>query len=188
MPRTHLEFQLYFDHERRRIDPVCCLNILSLFHFQGRGSDLATTQAWIFDVLKHRAYLDGTRYYAFAECFLYFLSRLLIVADSEMQAQFLPLLKERLQERLGAPGDAIALAMRIIACTRVGIRDEVDTRRLLTMQSEDGSWAADAVYKYGKSGVGIGNAGLSTALALDAICIIEGKGGAASLWGGEITS
>ncbi|KAI0319615.1 HAD-like domain-containing protein [Amylostereum chailletii] len=162
---------LYFDHTRVRMDPVVCVNVLSLFYSYDRGTELATTQNWVFDVLKHQAYLDGTRYYTTAETFLFFLARLVkrTAAKEEVQRLFLPLLKERLQERVGAPGDAMALAMRIVACKSVGIRDEVDLRRLLSMQLEDGSWGPGNVYKYGRSGVGIGNHGLATALALEAI-------------------
>ncbi|KAI0700463.1 HAD-like domain-containing protein [Cytidiella melzeri] len=177
--------ETYFDRKRRRTDPVVCVNVLSLFYSQGRGSGLSATQAWVFDVLKHRAYLDGTRYYASAESFLYFLNRLLETsADEKLRELFRPLLIERLRELVGAPADAMALAMRIVACAYVGIRNEIDTRRLLAMQLEDGSWSAGIIYRYGKSGVGIGNAGLATALALDAICKVEGLDGVAGLWEG----
>ncbi|KAI0089935.1 HAD-like domain-containing protein [Irpex rosettiformis] len=175
--------EMYFDHNRRRTDAVVCLNALTLFYAQGRGSDLSITESWVFDVLKNRAYIDGTRYYALAECFLYLLSRLLKKAgDDKLRERFLPLLKEHLQERVGAPGNAVALAMRIVACAYVGIRDETDTRRLLTMQLEDGSWEAGTLYKYGKSGIGIGNAGFTTALALEAVYSVEGRGHAAEMW------
>ncbi|KAI0345466.1 HAD-like protein [Trametopsis cervina] len=168
--------QTYFDHKRRRIDPVVCVNVLTLFHAEGRGMELASTQAWVLDVLKHRAYSDGTRYYGSAESFLYFLSRLLTITDdAEVHEAFQPLLTERLQELMGSPGDALALAMRIIACASVGIRNEVDMRKLLPMQHEDGSWGPGNIYKYGSSGVGIGNYGLATALALKAICMMEGR-------------
>ncbi|KAI0344002.1 HAD-like protein [Trametopsis cervina] len=175
--------ETYFDRERRRTDPVVCVNVLSLFYSQRRGSELSATQAWVVDVLRYRAYLDGTRYYVTPESFLYFLSRLLETANDENLRQSCgPLLKERLQERIGAPGDAPALAMRIIACATSGIRDEVDMRRLAAMQREDGSWEPGMIYQYGKSGVGIGNQGLSTALALDAICMIEDTRRVDSLW------
>ncbi|KAI0310794.1 HAD-like domain-containing protein [Amylostereum chailletii] len=168
--------QTYFDHKRRRMDPVVCINVLSLFYSYDRGTELAATQRWVFDVLKHRAYLDGTRYYETAESFLYFLGRLLkMTANGDVHRLFPSLLKERLQERIGAPGDALALAMRIVACATVGIRDEIDLRRLLAMQHEDGSWGPGGVYKYGSSGISIGNRGLATALALEAIQAVESR-------------
>lgn len=162
--------QTYFDHGRPRIDPVVCVNVLSLFYSHGRGSELRPTLEWVHGVLQHRAYLDGTRYYETAECFLYFVSRLLESTDDEkLHAKLKPVLKERLRERIGAAGDALALAMRVLACATVGVRDELDMRLLLRLQSEDGGWEAGWVYKYGSSGVKIGNRGLTTAMAINAI-------------------
>jgi hypothetical protein len=118
-----------------------CVNILTLFYAHGRGSELRPTLLWVREVLYHRAYLDGTRYYATAECFLYFLSLLLDrSSDEELHALLKPLLKERLQERIGASGDALALAMRILACVSVGIKNAIDLQTLLSLQCEDGGW------------------------------------------------
>ncbi|KAI0029793.1 HAD-like domain-containing protein [Vararia minispora EC-137] len=162
--------QTYFDHIRARRDPVVCVNVLALFHAYDRGEELLQTQNWILNVLRHRAYVDGTRYYESPECFLFFLSRLLPhVRIREWRECATALLRERLLERVGAPGDALALAMRIVACARVGIKDEPDLHQLLPMQLEDGSWGPGGIYKYGSSGIGIGNYGLATALALNAI-------------------
>lgn len=126
-------------------------------------------------MLLNRAYLDGTRYYATAECFLYFVGRLLQRSgDADLHVLLKPLLKERIRERIGVQGDALALAMRILVCDYVGIRDEVDLRTLLPLQCEDGGWEIGWMYKYGSSGICIGNRGLTTALAIKAIeCIVS---------------
>ena len=156
------------------MDPVVCVNVLTLFCSRSRGGDLVPTQNWICEVLKHRAYLDGTRYYKTPEAFLYFLTRLLEAArDNDISRRIRPLLEERLQERVGAPGDALALAMRIVACARMGIRDTIDLRKLLSMQHEDGSWGPGEICKYGSSDINIGNFGLSTALAIQAIDLLH---------------
>ncbi|TFK54482.1 HAD-like protein [Heliocybe sulcata] len=160
----------YFDHNRPRFDPVVCVNVLSLFYTHNRQSELRGTLAWIREVLLHRAYLEGTRYYACAECFLYFLSRLLRKAnDAELQELFYDLLRERIQERIGVEGDALALSMRILTCAAVGIRDDVDLRTLLPLQCEDGGWEMGWIYKYGSSDINIGNRGLATAFAIRAL-------------------
>ncbi|KAH9959299.1 Haloacid dehalogenase-like hydrolase-domain-containing protein [Russula dissimulans] len=158
----------YFDPERLRTDPVVALNILSLFYSRGRGHEVAHTLDW---VLEHRAYLDGTRYYETAECFLFFAARLLRSArnDAALHERLAPLLRARVLERAGCSGDALALAMRVIAGAEVGLRMERDLAALLPLQWEDGGWEAGWVYKYGTSGVKIGNRGLTTALALNAI-------------------
>ncbi|KAG6857679.1 hypothetical protein H0H87_004095 [Tephrocybe sp. NHM501043] len=160
----------YFDHRRPRFDPIVCVNTLSLFYTYGRGDELHKTLQWVQEVLRNRAYLDGTRYYETPECFLFFTSRLLAGSgDQELHAALKPLLKERVQERIGAEGDALALAMRILVTDFVGIRNEVDLRALLPLQCEDGGWEIGWMYKYGSSGIRIGNRGLTTALAVKAI-------------------
>ena len=127
-------------------------------------------------MLEHRAYLDGTRYYATAECFLFFAARLLRNAHDDdaaaLHARLAPLLRERVLERAGWPADALALAMRVLAGAAVGLRMERDLAALLPLQCEDGGWEASPVYKYGSSGVEIGNRGLTTALALNAIATL----------------
>lgn len=167
---TNQKFKTYFDHKRPRFDPIVCVNALSLFYTYGRGGELHRTLQWVHEVLLNRAYLDGTRYYETAECFLFFVSRLLETSgDPELHSTLKPLLRERIQERIGAEGDSLALAMRLLVCDVVGIKDEVDLRNLLPLQMEDGGWEIGWMYKYGSSGIRIGNRGLTTALAIKAI-------------------
>ncbi|KAG1752977.1 HAD-like domain-containing protein [Suillus lakei] len=162
--------QTYFDHRRPRFDPVVCVNALTLFYSYGRGHQLDRTLHWIHEVLLHRAYLDGTRYYATPECFLYFLGRLLEISNDVYLAVYLkPLLIERVQERIGAEGDALALSMRLRLCAYLKLRNDVDIRALLPLQCEDGGWEIGWIYKYGSSGINIGNRGLTTSLAVKAI-------------------
>jgi hypothetical protein len=128
----------------------------------------------VLGVLKHRAYLDGTRYYVTAECFLFFASQLLrSTTDARLQGEFAPLLRERILERAGAGGDALALSMRVLAGMVVGVRLEREVAELLPLQCEDGGWGLSWVYRYGKSGIKIGNRGLTTAFALNAIAALK---------------
>ncbi|KAG2138330.1 Haloacid dehalogenase-like hydrolase-domain-containing protein [Suillus clintonianus] len=162
--------QTYFDHHRPRFDPVVCVNVLTLFYSYGRGHQLDRTLQWIREVLLHRAYLDGTRYYVTPECFLYFVGRLLEISnDGYLAIHIKPLLIERVQERIGAEGDAMALSMRLCLCAYLGLRNNVDLRTLLPLQCEDGGWEIGWVYQYPSSGVKIGNRGLTTSLAVKAI-------------------
>lgn len=162
--------QTYFDLTRQRVDPVVCVNVLHLFYKYGRGDDLWPSLRWVHQVLLHRAYMQGTRYYSTPEAFLYFLGRLCqSVDDSVVQRDLRPLLAERVKERIGATGDALCLAMRLLICKSVGISNLVDLNTLLSMQLEDGGWPAGWMYRYGSSGVEIGNRGVTTALAVKAI-------------------
>jgi hypothetical protein len=167
-------FQTYFDHTRPRFDPIVCVNALSLFYMHGRGGELSKTLNWVHEVLLNRAYLDGTRYYEHAECFLWCISRLLAGSpDADLHALLEPLLKIRVQELIGSDGDALQLAMRVVVCNSVGICDEIDFRALLPYQCEDGSFETGWIYKYGSSGLRIGNKGMTTAMAVKAIEIMK---------------
>ncbi|KAF8527230.1 HAD-like protein [Gautieria morchelliformis] len=160
--------QVYFDQSRPRIDPVVCVNALTLFYAHSRGQELSATLDWCCDILQNRAYMHGTLYYAPPEAFLFFLSRLMVVSV-HVRRRCQRMLAERLNERIGTEGDALALAMRILAAATVGIRDSIDYQRLRTLQEQDGSWPTGWLYRYGLTGVLIGNKGLTTALALKAI-------------------
>jgi len=128
----------------------------------------------VLGVLKHRAYLDGTRYYETAECFLFFASQFLRAnADARVHEELAPLLRERILERAGVGGDALALSMRVLAGMVVGVRLEREVAELLPLQCEDGGWGLSWAYRYGKSGIKIGNRGLTTALALNAIAALQ---------------
>lgn len=145
--------------------------MLSLFYSFGRGDELSETLKWVLTVLVNRAYLDGTRYYKNAEAFLYFFSRFFncLDAESDVRKQYQPVFAERLVERIGSPGDSLELAMRVLACASLGIRDDIDLQRLRERQGLDGGWEDGWFYRYGMTGVYIGNKGLTTAFAMSAI-------------------
>ncbi|KAH9007989.1 hypothetical protein EDB83DRAFT_2323490 [Lactarius deliciosus] len=159
---------MYFDAERTRTDPIVALNVLRLFYSRGHGHELSATLDWVVGVLEHRAYLNGTRYYETAECFLFFAAQLLRATPGvNLHARIAPLLRARIEERTGAASDD-ALA----GCV-VGLRLVHDLVLLLPLQCEDGGWGPSWIYKYGSSGVKIGNRGLTTALALNAIADLQ---------------
>ncbi|KKY19362.1 putative had-superfamily hydrolase subfamily ia variant 3 [Phaeomoniella chlamydospora] len=162
----------YFDNTRQRVDPVVCVNVVRLFHSYGRGDDpkLESTKDWIHNVLLYRAYVDGTRYYLTSDVFLFFFARLIAEnKGSEIYVRNGSLLRERLRERINADGDPLALAMRIIACDLMNLRDDIDLGKLLAMQSRDGSWEKGWLCRYGKSNIMLENRSLTTALAMNAI-------------------
>jgi len=164
----------YCDSERPRFDAGVCVNVLTLFYTHGRGSEVQPTLLWIRDILLYRAYLEGTKYFNAPECLFFLITRLLACSeDRELHGMLHPLLKDRVQERIGAEGDALALAMRILVCDFVGIRNEVDLRRLLPLQCIDGGWEIGWIYRYGLTDISVGNRGLTTALAIKAIEAVD---------------
>lgn len=163
--------QIYFDKTKPRTDAVVSSNVLTCFYRYKRGQELATTLQYICGVLSSRSYLKGTRYYPSADCCLGFIGRLLesVPNDTELQAVLRPLLKECVRERVGKRGGALELAMRINLCSVLDVDYGNDLQTLLGFQLLDGGWEAGWMYRYGSTGVKIGNRGLTTALALKAI-------------------
>ncbi|KIX07599.1 uncharacterized protein Z518_02252 [Rhinocladiella mackenziei CBS 650.93] len=166
----------YFDNKRPRVDPAVCVNALRFFYKYSRGDSpaLQPTKNWVSDVLFYRAYLDGTYYYPTGDVFLYLFSRLLTAnPHSDIYRSTASLLRERLQERIGTTGDALELAMRVIACHDMGIKNDVDLRKLEISQEEDGGWEVGWLCQTGKTSLKIGNRGLTTALAVKAIDMVR---------------
>ncbi|RAH78364.1 HAD-like protein [Aspergillus japonicus CBS 114.51] len=161
---------IYFDKSRPRVDAIIALNTLVAFGKYGRGNELPETLNWIEQILRHRAYIHGTRYYPSPEWFLYYMSRLLTHSrDPGLKARLEAPLKSRLVERIGAAGDAFCLGMRLLACHSLGIQNHPDTERLASMQQEDGGWEPSAMYIFPTDKKTVGNRGTTTALAVKAL-------------------
>ncbi|KAE8133596.1 HAD-like protein [Aspergillus pseudotamarii] len=162
--------QAYFDKSRPRVDAVIALNVLTLFHKHGRGHELPHTTEWMISILLNRAYVKGTRYYANAEWFLYYMTRLLRASsDQTIKERIESPLRERVAERIGAPGDAFCLGMRILACNHLGLENHPDRQTLANLQQEDGGWEASCIYFFPGAKREVGNRGVSTAFAVKAL-------------------
>lgn len=59
--------------------------------------------------------------------------------------------------------------MRLIVCNFTKVKNEIDLQTLRDFQREDGGWDSGMIYKYGSSGLRIGNRGLTTVMAIHAI-------------------
>lgn len=153
------------------MDPVVCCNVVTLFGQYGRGNEVRETLDWVVEVLRHRAYIYGTAFYPMPEAFLFFFHRMSQNAPqpARWKEEIRRLLRRRVEERIGVSVDVISLAMRLITCHGLGLRDPQGLKELLLMQEEDGGWGLGQVYQYGSKKLRIGNRGLSTALALQAV-------------------
>ena len=166
--------QTYFDRNKVRTDAIVGANVLACFYSFGRGHQLEPTLQLIRSVLLHRAYMKGTRYYHSPDCCLFFIGRLLQSSnDGNLKETLGPLLKDRTRERIGQDGNALDIAIRILTCSALGLDCRIDYRALLDLQCEDGGWEAGWLYKFGSSGVKLGNRGVTSAMAIKAIASME---------------
>lgn len=160
--------QGYLSKDKVRVDVLMCVNGLALFNEYGRGHQLAATEEWIFKVLDTRAFRDGTHYYPSPDLFLYYVSRLLRKAPN-LRERFGPVLRDCVLERMEADGDALALASRLIAAARCGVRNDRNMEKLLVLQLGDGSWEAGVVYQFTRVSGVAWHQGLTVSLAVLAI-------------------
>jgi hypothetical protein len=80
------------------------------------------------------------------------------------------LLIDRVLERVGTPaGGAVQLALRILTCAHWAIPSGNDVATLKSMQQDDGGWQGGWMYRYGSTGMRLGNRAVATALACKAI-------------------
>lgn len=79
------------------------------------------------------------------------------------------MLRERIKERIGLGADAPGLAMRLLICKRTDARDVQGMKDLMAMQEIDGGWEAGELFAYASKNLRIGNRGVSSALAVNAI-------------------
>ena len=137
----------YLSLAKIRIEALMCVNGLSLFHSHGRGYRLAATEAWIFEILYTCAFRHGRHYHPSPGLFLYYVSRLLHRAP-DLRARFDPVLRDCVLERMEVDGDALALAGRVIAAARCGVKDDASLAELLALQKANGSWDKGVVYRF----------------------------------------
>lgn len=127
---------VYFDPLRRRTDHVVQVIICYLFHLAGRVEPTRKVREFLFKMLKRRANLRGSLYNSNPEVFLWHLARL----KPALEPKMVKLLAKRVRERVGYPGDALDLAMRVMACDHCGISSSRDRKQLARMQKADGLW------------------------------------------------
>lgn len=136
-----------------------------------------------------RAFIGGSHYYESPEYLLFSFSRLIEFCKSlnialpstwhpgAPDGDFLHLFADRCRERINrGPADALSLAMRLIACKTARIPDaEVieDIKSLKMMQEIDGGWPWCSMYKAPIAGGGIGNRGVVTAMAVQALSMMD---------------
>ncbi|GAA3591430.1 HAD-IA family hydrolase [Flavivirga amylovorans] len=166
--------QVYFDDNRPRIDAIVAINVLYLMHQIGYGerNELKETEAFVYDFLMSKEYLNGTRYYPAPDVFLFFLSRL-VVDFPDKFAKFHKPLTEMLIERVNCSSFTLECALRVIALKKLGIVNRVDLLKLLDSQLADGGWPMYGLFIAPRSNTYFGSRELSTAFALEAVNLLS---------------
>jgi hypothetical protein len=154
--------------DRAYVDATVCANVLHLLLLLGQPEWVAPTEDHLYAVLAERRYLAGTRYYPSPDAFLHFLARA-VTRTCATRERFGESLRAALEERAGCSDDAMELAMRILGCHRLGLRNTGDVALLLEQQRNDGSWPPRALYRFGRRHGYFGSTALTTAFAVAAL-------------------
>lgn len=165
--------QLYYvpkeNPRYNRLDAVSIINMLRFAYALGEENLVKLSEDYVFDWLNSGKYKRGTLYYPSAHTFLYFCSRL-TTTNCRTKARFMgPLQKEFAQinqEDLKFPLD---YALNVLTGVELGVRNENVIEKLRDMQTEDGSWPADALYATNKTKVYFGSKSLTTIFAILAL-------------------
>lgn len=164
--------RVYFTDDAQRgerVDAVVCINALSAFARFGREQELAASERYMRAYVASSAFHEGTRYYPSPDLVLYFLSRLM--AFDGLRTRLLPLLQERLLERLEAPGSALDLGARVVAGSRAQVPAKWALARLSALQDREGAWPAAPCFRYGRTPRYFGSEALTTAVAIQALSL-----------------
>lgn len=163
--------QVYFDPGGKReglVDHVVCVNALYLLNQAGQADCAVKTESYVLSALNTGSFLSGSRYYHSPETFLYFLTRL-VTAFPERYQGWAPSLIARVRERQGLESRPLELAQRVLTATRLGVDAAIDAWLLQRRVQVNGSFPADALFRYGRSSRYFGGGAITTAFAARAL-------------------
>jgi hypothetical protein len=162
--------ETYWCEKRPGVCPVVLTNVVRAFYHYGRGADVQNELEFVRRILLNGGYIDGSAFYPSPEPFLHFMSCLVKANPDAPEIQSLrePLVTA-LRERVGHRGDSFAVAARVLACQYLDIWTGSDVSYLKGLQDRDGGWEIGWVCRYGRSRKRIGNRGVVTAYAIEAL-------------------
>jgi len=144
----HGRIQVWLSQEREnRLDHVVGANAVYFARLLGRGDESQATEDWLMSILDSKKYVNGSRYYHSPDSFLYFLGRL--TKFPKLERTLKAKLGKHLQQRVGKTEYSLDLAMRTILANFLGIQNDTEKQKLLSMQEQGGSWPADVLYRQG---------------------------------------
>jgi hypothetical protein len=167
------KIQIYFrpeTHDRKnRFDHVALCNICYFLYSQGLKEEAGNQLSEIVAFFQKKSHLQGSRYYYSPDAAIYFACQLLEFPQTEEKLK--TTLQDALSERVGQTTYPLDVAMRITSADKLGMRNEADFQKLIRLQAPDGSFPADAIYKYGSKEEYFGSKELSTAFSIEALLI-----------------
>jgi hypothetical protein len=165
--------QVYDDPTGERagiLDPAVAANVLYAVNLGQRTEDVAQTEQFVFETLRQRLYVAGTRYYHCPDTFLLFVARL--VSAFPRYQNWRAALSEALEERQRVQNTTLGFAQWSSAASLLQLWPTVVEHcraRIRNAQREDGSWPAEALFTYGRKRLYFGSEVLTSTFALHAL-------------------
>ena len=156
------------DDRPKHIDHVVTANIIYFAYLLGREKELEKSESWIYEIIKTNEYLNGSRYYNSPNAFLFALIRIINKFKS-FDVKFKEQLYMSIKQSIGKEEYPIDIAMVVIVAKSLGINSDIDQKKLIDMQNDDGSWPADALFRFGSKEKYFGSKALTTAYAIRAL-------------------
>ncbi len=162
------------DSRLPQTDPIVSINAEILAVMLGKRNISERNRSFIINHLKSGRYWQGTRYYHSPDAFLYFLTRL-SKYDQQFANQIFPSLQAAAYERRQTTCHPLDLAHRLIVFGWTGIDYGFELEKLLSLQQQDGSLPADAMFRFGAVRGYFGSQYLSTAFFIKALETIKNQ-------------
>ncbi len=161
--------QVWLDTSRKNhFDPVVAVNAQVLACLLDRQNDIPANLDFIRNHLISGRFRSGTRYYHDPRTFLFFLARLALIDEnfSQLIISRFHDISPYLQPTSCQP---IALAQSVILSKMMNLNFDKLMQKLLSLQREDGSLPADALFRFGNRAGYFGSQFISTAFFIYAI-------------------
>lgn len=167
---------IYFERQDkpdRRLDYVSSLNMLTFLGQLGRETEASPTIAWIDEVIRTKAFCQGSRYYHSTSSFFYFAARLANRVP-KLAERWIPQLQEALAEYTPNPHYPIELSTTITAKVWLQVPcSSTSIEMLKRLQKPSGAWPADSLYHLGTAERYFGGEMMSTLFAAQALMEFE---------------
>jgi hypothetical protein len=166
--------RVYFgaDPDRCKIvDPVVTANALYAINQERRVREATPSERFVLSTLRSHTADPHSRYYPSPDTFLWAVSRLVSAFPVRYKA-WRRLLAATIEQRPICHQLLIEKAQWAIAARLLGVcpeRVEQALAELCSTQRDDGSWPAQALYRYGRKSVYFGSPVLTTIFALRAL-------------------
>ncbi|KAI9243013.1 hypothetical protein BY458DRAFT_570682, partial [Sporodiniella umbellata] len=166
----------FFDKNKKRLDPTVCVNALYIAYVVNRGEDLKIqkNKEFIIDYIINN---NGNLYYSSRYLSLYFIVKLHeSFPNCFKNINIKEIIKKEIKQKKYI-NRSLDLACKIIICNKLGIDNDEELNKLVSLQLDNGSWECDTVYTtsskkvsiFGEDNIHFANNFLATAFAIKAI-------------------